>query len=310
MSPQGWRAPGRGLKDLTGDGGVRKEELHPGTGPTVPQDASVAVNYFGFLEDKDKPFCTHLDSKSSKLMKLGTDITLWGLEIGLLTMRKGERARFFFTPSYAYGAMGCPPLLPPNAMVMFEVELLDFLDTAESDLFFDLTAEQQESFQLEKVLKIAETERECGNYLFRKKLFRSAKDRYKRALSILSRSPSNEAEQHQLSTSQLLLLLNLSITCLKLGRPAQALAYGEQALKIDQRNAKALFRCGQACRCMAEYEKALEFLVKAQHIQPFNMDINEELKKLASCYRDAVEQEKETCRRMFASLSLPPSDQK
>ncbi|XP_071621407.1 inactive peptidyl-prolyl cis-trans isomerase FKBP6 isoform X2 [Heliangelus exortis] len=270
MSPQGWRAPGRGLKDLTGDGGVRKEELHPGTGPTVPQDASVAVNYFGFLEDKDKPFCTHLDSKSSKLMKLGTDITLWGLEIGLLTMRKGERARFFFTPSYAYGAMGCPPLLPPNTMVMFEVELLDFLDTAESDLFFDLTA----------------------------------------ALSILSRSPSNEAEQHQLSTSQLLLLLNLSITCLKLGSPAQALAYGEQALKIDQRNAKALFRCGQACRCMAEYGKALEFLVKAQHIQPFNMDINEELKKLASCYRDAVQQEKETCRRMFASLSLPPSDQK
>ncbi|KAM9370676.1 inactive peptidyl-prolyl cis-trans isomerase FKBP6 [Phaethornis superciliosus] len=249
--PQGWREPGRGLKDLSGDGGVRKEELHPGSGPTVPQDASVA------------------------------DITLWGLEIGLLTMRKGERARFFFTPSYAYGAMGCPPLLPPNAMVMFEVELLDFLDTAESDSFFDLTAEQQDRFQLEKVLKVAEAERECGNYFFRKKLFRSAKDRYKRALSVLNRSPSNQTEQHQLSTSQLLLLLNLSITCLKLGHPAQALAYGEQALKIDQRNAKALFRCGQACRCMAEYEKALEFLVKAQHIQPFNLDINEELKKLA-----------------------------
>ena len=37
----------------------------------------------------------------------------------------------------------------------------------------------------------------------------------------------------------------------------------------------------QACLCMTEYEKARDFLVRAQHIQPFNHDINNELKKLA-----------------------------
>lgn len=45
--------------------------------------------------------------------------------------------------------------------------------------------------------------------------------------------------------AELLVLLNLSFVYLKLDRPAMALRYGEQALLIDKRNAKALFRCGQ-----------------------------------------------------------------
>ncbi|KAM6049601.1 inactive peptidyl-prolyl cis-trans isomerase FKBP6 isoform 2-T2 [Chlamydotis macqueenii] len=253
----------RGVQDLTGDGGVCKEELRAGTGQTVPPDASVAVTYSGFLEHLDEPFCVNRYGASPGLLKLGKDITLRGLEIGILTMKKGEVARFVFMPNYAYGQMGCPPLIPPNATVMFEVEVLDFLDSAESDAFFKLTA----------------------------------------ALSILQRSPSSEAEQCQINAVKLPVLLNLSLTYLKLECPARALAYGEKALAIDQRNAKALFRCGQACLCMTEYEKARDFLVRAQRIQPFNEDINNELKKLASCYRNYMEKEKEMCCRMFVSLN-------
>lgn len=55
-------------------------------------------------------------------------------------MKKGEVARFIFSPNYAYGQQGCLPLIPPNATVLFEVELIDFLDSADSDTFFALTA--------------------------------------------------------------------------------------------------------------------------------------------------------------------------
>uniref|UniRef100_A0A8C0AZV1 peptidylprolyl isomerase n=1 Tax=Buteo japonicus TaxID=224669 RepID=A0A8C0AZV1_9AVES len=127
------------------------------------------AEYSGYLEHWDEPFCTNCYSKFPGLMKLGKDITLGGLEIGLLTMKKGEVARFVFTPAYAYGRQGCPPLIPPNATVMFEVEVLDFLDSDESDTFFQLTAEQQDTFPLQKVLKVADTEREFGNYLYRKR---------------------------------------------------------------------------------------------------------------------------------------------
>ncbi|NXW83256.1 FKBP6 isomerase, partial [Alopecoenas beccarii] len=271
----------QGLQDLSGDGGVCKVELRPGRGQPVPPGASVAVKYSGYLERWDEPFCTNCHSKNPGLMKLGKDITLSGLEIGLLTMKTGEVARFVFTPHYAYGRQGCPPLIPPNATVVFEVEVLDFLDSAESDTFFELTPEQQDTFPLQKVLKVADTERKFGNYLYRKEHFKDAKDRYKRAFSVLGRSPCSEAEQCQVDASKLLVLLNLSLIYLKLERPAQALAYGEKALEIDHRNAKALFRCGQACLCMTEYEKARDFLVRAQHVQPFNHDVSNELKKLA-----------------------------
>ncbi|KAJ8798765.1 hypothetical protein J1605_016568 [Eschrichtius robustus] len=288
------------MLDLSGDRGVLKDVIREGSGELVTPDASVLVKYSGYLEHMDKPFDSNCFRKTPRLMKLGEDITLWGMELGLLSMRRGELARFLFKPTYAYGMLGCPPLIPPNTTVLFEIELLDFLDSAESDKFCALSAEQQDQFPLQKVLKVAATEREFGNYLFRQNRFYDAKVRYKQALLLLHRRSVPLEEQHVVETAKLLVLLNLSFTYLKLEQPAVALRYGEQALSIDQKNAKALFRCGQACLLMTEYQKARDFLVRAQKEQPFNHDINNELKKLASYYRDYMGKEKEMCHRMFA----------
>ncbi|XP_047570079.1 inactive peptidyl-prolyl cis-trans isomerase FKBP6 isoform X1 [Lutra lutra] len=290
----------RRMLDISGDRGVLKDVIREGAGELVTPDASVLVKYSGYLEHMDKPFDSNCFRRTPRLMKLGEDITLWGMELGLLSMRRGELARFLFKPTYAYGALGCPPLIPPNTTVLFEIELLDFLDSAESDEFCALSAEQQDQFPLQKVLKVAATEREFGNYLFRQNRFCDAKVRYKRALLLLHRRSAPPEEQHLVAAAELLVLLNLSFTYLKLERPTTALRYGEQALIIDQKNAKALFRCGQACLLMTEYQKARDFLVRAQKEQPFNHDINNELKKLASSYKDYTDKEKEMCHRMFA----------
>ncbi|XP_032287109.1 inactive peptidyl-prolyl cis-trans isomerase FKBP6 [Phoca vitulina] len=290
----------RRMLDISGDRGVLKDVIREGAGELVTPDASVLVKYSGYLEHMDKPFDSNCFRKTPRLMKLGEDITLWGMELGLLSMRRGELARFLFKPTYAYGTLGCPPLIPPNTTVLFEIELLDFLDSAESDKFCALSAEQQDEFPLQKVLKVAATEREFGNYLFRQNRFYDAKVRYKRALLLLHRRSAPPEEQHLVAAAKLLVLLNLSLTYLKLERPTTALRYGEQALIIDRKNAKALFRCGQACLLMTEYQKARDFLVRAQQEQPFNHDINNELKKLASYYRDYTDKEKEMCHRMFA----------
>ncbi|XP_071303986.1 inactive peptidyl-prolyl cis-trans isomerase FKBP6 [Agelaius tricolor] len=291
------------LQDLTGDGGVRKKQLRPGSGQPVPPSASVAVKYSGYLGNWNKLFCSNGNSKYPRLMKLGKDITLWGLEIGLLSMTKGEAALFVLTPEYAYGQRGCPPSIPPNTTVLFKVEVLDFIDSEECDTFFELTCEQRDRLPLEKVLKVAATEREFGNYFFYKQRFKIAKDRYKRALSILGRSSSSKTEQSQINASKLLLFLNLSLTYLKLERADRALKYGELALEMDQGNAKALFRCGQACLYMREYSKSRDFLARAQCIQPFNRDINNELKKLARYYKEYMKMEKEMCCQMFDPLN-------
>ncbi|KAG8509892.1 Inactive peptidyl-prolyl cis-trans isomerase FKBP6 [Galemys pyrenaicus] len=235
------RLSGRML-DISGDQGVLKDVIREGAGELVTPEASVLVKYSGYLEHMDKPFDSNCYRRTPRLMKLGEDITLWGMELGLLSMRKGELARFLFKPTYAYGTLGCPPLIPPNTTVLFEIELLDFLDSAESDKFCALSA----------------------------------------ALLLLRRRSAPTDEQPLVASAKLLVLLNLSFTYLKLERPTTALHYGEQALLIDQKNAKALFRCGQACVIMTEYQKARDFLVRAQKEQPFNHDINNELRKLAS----------------------------
>lgn len=71
-------------------------------------------------------------------------MTLLGLELGLKTMRKGEFSRFLLQPSYAYGEMGCPPLIPPAATVLYEVHLIDFLDSGQVDDFIALSVVGEE----------------------------------------------------------------------------------------------------------------------------------------------------------------------
>ncbi|KAE8622402.1 hypothetical protein XENTR_v10005227 [Xenopus tropicalis] len=292
------------MEDVSGDRGVLKEVIRPGKGGKVPCDATVILKYSGYLEHADKPFDTSCYRRHPKMMKLGEDITLSGMEIGLLTMQRGELSRFLFSPKYAYGTLGCSPLIPPSATVLFEIELLDFLDTAESDLFCALSPEVQATFSLDKIIKIAGTEREFGNYLFKRNRFYDARDRYKRASSVLSCKASCEEERKLLEAAQLFVALNLSLTYLKLERPSRALKWGEKALSIDNRNTKALFRCGLACLEMREYDKARNYLLKAQWLEPYNPEINNELKRLSSCYQDYMDKEREMCFLMFRSLSM------
>lgn len=68
-----------------------------------------------------------------------TDVTLAGLELGLLTMQKGEFSRFLFQPRYAYGDMGCPPLIPAAAVVLYEVHILDIFNSGQVDEFVALS---------------------------------------------------------------------------------------------------------------------------------------------------------------------------
>uniref|UniRef100_A0A8C4SNH2 peptidylprolyl isomerase n=1 Tax=Erpetoichthys calabaricus TaxID=27687 RepID=A0A8C4SNH2_ERPCA len=298
MSP--YQRLARQMQDISGDGGVLKKLLKDGTGQMVPRNASVSVLFSGFLEYSDQPFTTNVNMRKPRMMKLGEDITLLGLQIALLTMKQGEFSRFLFHPKYAYGELGCPPVIPPSATLLFEVHLLEFLDSAEVDEFFDLSQGEQQNVPFSKMLKVIDVQRLFGNKLFKNKNYEDAKYRYKQAVTVLlDHKISCELEQHKVDRRKLLLFLNLSVTYLRLICPTKALRYGKMALTIDARNAKALFRCGQASLDLGDIESAKNFLIMAQTEKPFDPDINALLKNVVSCHREYAEKEKEMCVRMF-----------
>ncbi|XP_018551539.1 inactive peptidyl-prolyl cis-trans isomerase FKBP6 [Lates calcarifer] len=294
------------MNDILGDGGILKEVVHPGEGPPVPQNASVLIHYSGFLEYSDHPFETTVNFKYPQMMKLGRDVTLVGLELGLLTMQKGEFSRFLFQPQYAYGDMGCPPFIPSSAVVLYEVQILDFLDSGQVDDFVALSPEEQNTVPLSTLLEVVNTLRSFGNRCFNQSRYDNAKDRYKQAMMLLgSRETQSDAEKEGIKKALLPLYLNLSLTELRLDSPRKALKYGNKALEIDSGNTKALFRCGQAYLDLHEYESAQDCLITAQAKRPFDSDINNLLRKVAMCYKDSLDKQKDMYSKMFRGLRGP-----
>lgn len=90
-------------------------------------------------------------------------------------MKKGEKATLICDPEYAYGARGSPPKIPPNAILHFEVELLDFKD------------KKKEKWEYSDEEKVAEGKRlkQEGNDKLKLGDFKGAITNYKEGIDFL-----------------------------------------------------------------------------------------------------------------------------
>lgn len=86
---------------------------------------TVYVHYDGQLLDGTK-FDSSRDRGEKFSFKVGEGSVIKGWDIGIPTMRRGELSRFIIKSEYGYGATGSPPTIPPNATLVFDVELFDF----------------------------------------------------------------------------------------------------------------------------------------------------------------------------------------
>ncbi|CAG9839505.1 unnamed protein product [Diabrotica balteata] len=108
------------------DGGVLKEIIQEGTGEELPpQGSKVTVHYTGTLTDGTK-FDSSRDRNDPFQFDLGKGNVIKAWDIGVATMKKGERAMLTCAPQYAYGESGSPPTIPPNATLKFDVEVLSW----------------------------------------------------------------------------------------------------------------------------------------------------------------------------------------
>jgi FK506-binding protein 4/5 len=117
------------------DGGVMKEVLVKGAGwQRAEAGDEVSMMYKGSLLD-GTVFDSSYDRGSPFSFKLGAASVIKGWEVVAKTMAKGEKARVTLAPEYAYGAKGSPPKIPPDATLVFEMELIDF--HSKKDVFGD-----------------------------------------------------------------------------------------------------------------------------------------------------------------------------
>mmetsp|Transcript_3345 Transcript_3345/g.3897 ORF Transcript_3345/g.3897 Transcript_3345/m.3897 type:complete len:108 (+) Transcript_3345:355-678(+) len=103
--------------------GVVKEIIKEGNGQKPSQGQEVEVHYTGTLTDGSVFDSSHKRNRPFKFV-VGIGQVIRGWDEGVLTMSVGEKAMLRITSDYAYGPRGAGGVIPPNADLNFEVELL------------------------------------------------------------------------------------------------------------------------------------------------------------------------------------------
>jgi len=113
-----------GANSTTTASGLQIEDLTVGSGAQAKAGDQVVVNYTGWLPDGTK-FDSSLDRNQPFEFTLGAGQVIAGWDEGVSGMQVGGKRRLTIPPELAYGQAGYAGVIPPNATLIFEVELME-----------------------------------------------------------------------------------------------------------------------------------------------------------------------------------------
>lgn len=109
---------------ITTDSGLQYDDLEVGVGAEAVPGKTVTVHYTGWLTD-GKKFDSSKDRNDPFAFVLGGGMVIRGWDEGVAGMKVGGKRKLVIPPELGYGARGAGGVIPPNATLVFEVELLD-----------------------------------------------------------------------------------------------------------------------------------------------------------------------------------------
>lgn len=111
-------------KTVTTASGLKYIDQVVGKGPSPVAGKQVKVHYTGTLENGSK-FDSSVDRNEPFMFVIGVGQVIPGWDEGVMTMKVGGKRKLIIPARLGYGARGAGGVIPPNATLLFDVELLD-----------------------------------------------------------------------------------------------------------------------------------------------------------------------------------------
>jgi len=281
------------------DGSLYKlitEEGHEGAEcPKIGQ--TCIVHYTGTIKTTGKKFDSSRDRNSPFDFTVGIGSVISGWDIGIPTMRKGERATFTIGSALAYGEMGAGSDIGPNEDLCFDIELIDFHDKKKSP---------NEMTSLENIEEATKLKEE-GNAEFKKGNYEEACVKYNNAVLHISQSQQGGPDDDKIQDTQDLAKvcrLNLANASLKTKQWSVAIDNCTKVLETDENNTKALFRRGCALQACSLVEEAKKDFVAGAHIEPASKEFRHKIEECKTMQQEARKKEKATFGGLFNKIDM------
>jgi peptidylprolyl isomerase len=110
-------------KTVTTDSGLQYIDIVEGEGASPTQGQTVVVHYTGTLTN-GKVFDSSVERNQPFSFKIGVGQVIKGWDEGVMSMKVGGKRQLIIPPDLGYGARGAGGVIPPNATLIFDVELL------------------------------------------------------------------------------------------------------------------------------------------------------------------------------------------
>ncbi len=280
-----------GIK-LLEDGGVVKHILAPGAGPEPKKGQEVVVHYTGRLMNGEV-FDSSIGRTAPFKFVLGISQVIKGWDVGVASMKRGERARLVIDSKYAYGEKGSEPKIPGNANLEFEVELIDFYEKRKPVV--DMSNDER--------LKLAEDYKAMGNEHFKGKSPRAAVYAYQEGINILD-SINDFERNDQAKKLWVALRLNLCVVLNGNHNWSETKKFTDQVIQKNPDHPKAHYLRGIAEEAMTLYDEAAKDLEIALKANPADAKIKMELESVGKKRKDILKKEKKAFGKLFQSESL------
>src|SRR5579864_2872358 len=119
--------PAQAQPVMTTPSGLKIIDTHPGTGAAPKTGQTCVMHYTGWLYEnatKGKKFDSSVDRNEPFAFKIGVGQVIRGWDEGVSTMKVGGKRTLIIPPELGYGARGAGGVIPGNATLIFDVELL------------------------------------------------------------------------------------------------------------------------------------------------------------------------------------------